>query len=487
MLSTHTLAKIKKVDENTQTSITEVAEMIAIRGARLATRRIPPSTCRCASTLPSPLPAVADVVAATASSPPPASTSSFSPFDAASTLGHSAMDSLQLGLEGLHSATGLPWWATVVVATLGLRLSLFPFVYYNTATQHRVAATMPDVQRLWVAYREALFTKDASVPGAGLRRQLHVSRLGLKWFAGTRAIWRKHGAHPLRRVVPLGVQLPCFILFALTWRQMVGASADAASVAHAMAAAVEHGADLAQSDFDIAAGRTEAEIKLLSDLQQEGVLWFKDLTRADYSMALPAAVLSISYANIHFARSPLAGKPPPLPSLKNLRACRNSPSEKNRYFLKLTKCSKQSGSDGKFFPALLDLFQCSLIAAAPMISALPAGVFCFMGTSAVWGLGMGFCMRNNGFRRDVLGLPELLPQARLQEEGELNKDQNQNQNLDQDQVEEDEDEEEEEKKYEEEEEEEGGGVVLVSEEPSLDKGGPENGEMEIRASIPTPP
>eukprot|EP00941_MAST-03F_sp_MAST-3F-sp1_P004074 g4074.t1 len=267
-------------------------------------------------------------------------------------------------LEGLHTSTGLPWWGTIVTATLILRFSLFPFAYYNAATQHRLAETVPDMRRLNEARAAALYaSRDSGL--TGLKRTLHGAKLTLKFFSGCQAIWKKHGAHPIRRVIPLAVQLPCFILFALTWRKMIGASTMPSTVKEALDSAEKAGVGV--QDFDLAAV-TGTDPQLLLDLQHGGALWFNDLTIADSTMVLPFSVLGISYMSLHFAK-------------------------------------KTGGAtDGQFFPKLLDAFQVALISGLPVFSNMPAGVYCYMGTSATYGLLFGFAMRSSAFRKAV-GLP----------------------------------------------------------------------------------
>lgn len=55
---------------------------------------------------------------------------------------------IQSGVEGLHRLTGLPWWATIAVATIGVKVSLFPVVVYQAGHMDRVRMAWPEIQVL---------------------------------------------------------------------------------------------------------------------------------------------------------------------------------------------------------------------------------------------------------------------------------------------------------------------------------------------------
>jgi hypothetical protein len=146
---------------------------------------------------------------------------------------------------------------------------------------------------------------------------------------------------------------------------MIGSDTSLEGVREQMEIAAKFGVSTESFDIATASG---IDTDLLQGIAQGGVLWFTDLTQVDSTLMLPTAVASISYASLHFARG------------------------------------TTSGTDGRFFPKILDAGQVCLISALPLMATLPSGVFCYMGTSATWGLFMGFAMRSENFRRAV-GLP----------------------------------------------------------------------------------
>lgn len=59
------------------------------------------------------------------------------------------------GLVGLHIASGLPWWATIAVFTLGIRMCLFPMIVRNMRHNMRLQAVSPQMKAITERMREA--------------------------------------------------------------------------------------------------------------------------------------------------------------------------------------------------------------------------------------------------------------------------------------------------------------------------------------------
>lgn len=55
---------------------------------------------------------------------------------------------IQSGVQTIHNVTGLPWWATIAVATIGVKVSLFPVVVYQAGHMDRVRMAWPEIQVL---------------------------------------------------------------------------------------------------------------------------------------------------------------------------------------------------------------------------------------------------------------------------------------------------------------------------------------------------
>jgi len=163
------------------------------------------------------------------------------------------------GLDQLHTLTGLPWWATVMVGTVTLRVSLFPFTYYQAYASRRLLKAQPDIKKLSESYATAIHGQtDAKI-------RFGQARL---YFQGLRAAWRKNRCHPLQTFVPVLVQIPCFITFVLAWRHLI------------------------RED---------------KSLQEGGMLWFTDLSIADTTYVLPAIGLGLAYSSLQIASSRQGG------------------------------------------------------------------------------------------------------------------------------------------------------------------------------------
>ncbi|GME92866.1 unnamed protein product [[Candida] boidinii] len=57
-------------------------------------------------------------------------------------------DIMQTIFEYVHVFSGLPWWATIVVTTLGVRLALFPLFVKSSDAMARSAAVQPESKKL---------------------------------------------------------------------------------------------------------------------------------------------------------------------------------------------------------------------------------------------------------------------------------------------------------------------------------------------------
>ncbi|CAN0424004.1 unnamed protein product, partial [Ectocarpus sp. 13 AM-2016] len=58
------------------------------------------------------------------------------------------MGGVQSGVQAVHHTTGLPWWATIAVATIGVKVSLLPVVVYQAGHMDRMRAAWPEIQIL---------------------------------------------------------------------------------------------------------------------------------------------------------------------------------------------------------------------------------------------------------------------------------------------------------------------------------------------------
>lgn len=55
---------------------------------------------------------------------------------------------LQSGVQGVHAATGLTWWATIAVTTIAVKISLLPVVVHQARHTDRLRMAWPEIQML---------------------------------------------------------------------------------------------------------------------------------------------------------------------------------------------------------------------------------------------------------------------------------------------------------------------------------------------------
>lgn len=63
-------------------------------------------------------------------------------------VGGQVIDGVQAGVQGVHAVTGLPWWATIAVVTVGVKISLLPVVVHQARHMDRMRGAWPEIQML---------------------------------------------------------------------------------------------------------------------------------------------------------------------------------------------------------------------------------------------------------------------------------------------------------------------------------------------------
>ncbi|EWM27696.1 mitochondrial inner membrane protein oxa1l [Nannochloropsis gaditana] len=167
--------------------------------------------------------------------------------------------SMQTLLEVTHEATGLPWWASIVLSTLAFRLALLPVVRYQAHALARLARAAP----LVLALNRALSKRLDGVRAGDWAGTTAVCQ---DYAAGVRAALKLHQVSLLAAIASPIVQLPVFVTFALANRRMID--------------------------------------QQVPGLEEGGVAWFEDLTEADPLLILPVLCLGSTYLNLElgFAR-----------------------------------------------------------------------------------------------------------------------------------------------------------------------------------------
>ncbi|KAL7425143.1 hypothetical protein Q5752_000831 [Cryptotrichosporon argae] len=144
-------------------------------------------------------------------------------------------------LVGMHTTTGLPWWASIAALTVGVRMCLFPLIVRNMKHNQRLAAVSPQMQALMKRAQEAKLAGDTQAQT--------VAALALQ------DLFKTHDVSPLRPLtVPL-LQLPFFLSMFYGLRRL-------------------------------------AELPL-PQLKEGGFAWVTDLTAADPYYILPATSIAL--------------------------------------------------------------------------------------------------------------------------------------------------------------------------------------------------
>merc|ERR1712224_241878 len=95
----------------------------------------------------------------------------------------SILASIGDGLEGLHAASGLPWWGTIILATLGVRTALLPVVWYQAKEGAKLAAAGPELDYLYKLTQAEL----AKCDPRDTDKRMNVLKL---FMTGARGIWK---------------------------------------------------------------------------------------------------------------------------------------------------------------------------------------------------------------------------------------------------------------------------------------------------------
>ncbi|GAV08594.1 hypothetical protein RvY_18259 [Ramazzottius varieornatus] len=155
---------------------------------------------------------------------------------------------LQQGMDYMHSTTGMPWWACIVVATVMVRALLFPLVVKAQRNAAYLQQNMPEMQQIQLKMSDARSRGDV---------------YGSAQAAGElQAFMKRTGFNPLKSMIPGLLQAPVFMSFFFALRGMANAP--------------------------------------VASMEQEGALWFTDLTVADPYFALPIMTAATLYLVIEF-------------------------------------------------------------------------------------------------------------------------------------------------------------------------------------------
>ncbi|KAI8370312.1 60Kd inner membrane protein-domain-containing protein [Radiomyces spectabilis] len=113
---------------------------------------------------------------------------------------------LEAMMEVLHVTSGLPWWGSIAVATVLVRLALLPLMIKIQRNNAKLMNINPDVTRIMDNLKKAQQEGDAMATG--------------KYTHEIQDLFKKNNCHPMKSLgLPL-VQMPVMISFFMALRAM---------------------------------------------------------------------------------------------------------------------------------------------------------------------------------------------------------------------------------------------------------------------------
>lgn len=153
---------------------------------------------------------------------------------------------VQSGLEALHVGLNIPWWTSIVLGTVIVRLAIFPLFVFVQRNMVIMNNHMPTVQKLQDAFSKARRRGDL----------IEASRLGIK----LQEYMKKNKVNPIKNAIGPLSQVPIFLSVFVGIRQMANLPVES--------------------------------------MKTGGLAWFTDLTVPDPYFALPVMTVGMLYVTI---------------------------------------------------------------------------------------------------------------------------------------------------------------------------------------------
>ncbi|XP_045854095.1 cytochrome c oxidase assembly protein COX18, mitochondrial isoform X2 [Meles meles] len=161
-------------------------------------------------------------------------------------------------LLGVHSATGLPWWACIGLTTVALRGAVtLPLAAYQHYILAKVENLQPEIKNI-----ARHLNQEVAVRANQLRWSKRVARLTyLKTMRRlVSELYVRDNCHPFKATVLVWIQFPMWIFMSVALR-------------------------------NFSTGATHSEgFSVQEQLATDGILWFPDLTALDSTWILPISV-----------------------------------------------------------------------------------------------------------------------------------------------------------------------------------------------------
>jgi len=113
-------------------------------------------------------------------------------------------------LTGVHDVTGLPWWLTIGLTTVSVRLAFVPLQIFQSRSIARMSAIKPQMDELTTRMRES--------SALGTEKGFNDSTKAQKALG---ALLAKNGVQPWMTMVGAFGQIPVWLTFFFTMRHLV--------------------------------------------------------------------------------------------------------------------------------------------------------------------------------------------------------------------------------------------------------------------------
>ena len=153
---------------------------------------------------------------------------------------------LQLALDALQASTGLPWWGIIGIATVVMRILLFPLSVKFAVNATKMAKLQPELAEIMKKIQHF-----ASIGAKELQEKEQIKMA---------ALYKNHNCSPLTMMALPFMQMPVFMSFFIALRKMAVAPLDS--------------------------------------MKTGGMAWFSDLTVTDPTYTLPLIACGVFIANI---------------------------------------------------------------------------------------------------------------------------------------------------------------------------------------------
>ncbi|KAF7395698.1 hypothetical protein HZH68_009748 [Vespula germanica] len=120
--------------------------------------------------------------------------------------GYSPVGIVQTCMEWLHISYNLPWWTTIAIGTLAVRIFMFPLVINSQRYSAKMSMYFPQITKL----QQGL--TDARMSGDQYQAAIYTNELY--------QLMKEKGLSPWKSLVPILVQAPVFLSFVLALKKM---------------------------------------------------------------------------------------------------------------------------------------------------------------------------------------------------------------------------------------------------------------------------